>query len=824
MRTVTFTFSPPSPLRLLPRASAARQISTPANSFSENFKSRSSKVSLDPTCLRLTGKSSPSPIRGLAGDLRVESGSSFLAGVTGNRHAIAAGSMSTSSPRFTDSSPNNPQPNSTEPTFIEALDFLPPNISDIRLAQPFSASSSNILGRIPTVEEIQAEIEGQARMAAKVPEVEQKKGSKSRNREGEKGQWWPCEVTDSELKAFAKEGFIAPDTWSFQKESSTPNPEPEERVFTKAWVERDLSLPPPEFFLSVLSTYGLQPHNIYPNSFILLSNFVTLYEGHLGIRPDIRLWQFFYRVKKETKDKVMVNCGSMTFVLRAQRIYSDLAHESVRYWNAGWFCVKNVPVPGVHNGLPAFINNPSEELASWCFIPSIRNWTRLLGGSLASGEASAKKAKTKPPPRLDSKKAERECIKQLATAGEGSRPLLPGATSQKVTTSRANTQKPITNYLKMSPAIGPTTPAPPSTSNTAPKPTPPEAQPSPDPAANAQVEIIPVSSEKGGGSCSAAKRNAPEEPQGQGLEEAEAYSHKFFNKLTEMEKWELKQDLLNSMLNNAWGKADIESPKIQNHKKEISEFLDQLLIKRKEQQALHYELHKNIALQRRLTLSQADKIHDAKERIAELEKLLAEAQELEAMRSAHKDLESKLKEVEKGRKDSDTLTKLQEDVQHLLTYMRTSEQGWDLLNAGIMEPLGYDEAKHEMFPCDDLIQLAGDDCKDLISVSREICHNLAIKDCRTCDVRDLIRRIDLLPELVVDLQASSPRGATQMSLAMFLARALTLNIDVATAGIPLDADADALLDACSGYDTRIARRIRHEEFYDKVMLPADEAL
>jgi hypothetical protein len=45
-----------------------------------------------------------------------------------------------------------------------------------------------------------------------------------------------------------------------------------------------------------------------------------------------------------------------------------------------------------------------------------------------------------------------------------------------------------------------------------------------------------------------------------------------------------------------------------------------------EQQALHYELHKNISLQRHVTLSQADQIHNAKERIAELEKMLAEAQ------------------------------------------------------------------------------------------------------------------------------------------------------------------------------------------------------
>jgi hypothetical protein len=141
-----------------------------------------------------------------------------------------------------------------------------------------------------------------------------------------------------------------------------------------------------------------------------------------------------------------------------------------------------------------------------------------------------------------------------------------------------------------------------------------------------------------------------------------------------------------------------------------------------------------------------------------------------------------------------------------------------------MEPLGYDEAKRELFLRDDLIHLAGDDCKDLIKACRKICHNLAIKDSRTCDVRDLIRRMDVLPDLVVDLQASSARGAAQMSLAMCLAHAPNLDINLATAGIPPDADVDALLDACSGYDARIVRRIPHDEFYDKVMLPADEPL
>jgi hypothetical protein len=40
-----------------------------------------------------------------------------------------------------------------------------------------------------------------------------------------------------------------------------------------------------------------------------------------------------------------------------------------------------------------------------------------------------------------------------------------------------------------------------------------------------------------------------------------------------------------------------------------------------------------------------------------------------------------------------------------------------------------------------------------------VCHNLNIKDSRTCDINELIKRMDMLPEIVVDLQASSARGA-----------------------------------------------------------------
>jgi hypothetical protein len=60
-----------------------------------------------------------------------------------------------------------------------------------------------------------------------------------------------------------------------------------------------------------------------------------------------------------------------------------------------------------------------------------------------------------------------------------------------------------------------------------------------------------------------------------------AYATKFFNKLTEAEKWELEQDLLNAMLNNAWGKSDVATLEIQDFKKDVGQFFDKLICKQK---------------------------------------------------------------------------------------------------------------------------------------------------------------------------------------------------------------------------------------------------
>ncbi|KAK1651770.1 hypothetical protein QYE76_069575 [Lolium multiflorum] len=690
------------------------------------------------------------------------------------------------SPHSTGSSPSNPDPSAVEPICPDPIAFLPPYVSDIRLAQPFSASSSTTPGRIPSLKELQEELEGQARMATKVQEAENKRASKARIREGERGQWWPCETTDVELRELQNEGMISAH-WSFIRDTDVPKPGAGEVVMTKAWVERGLSLPCSEFFLSILNTYGLQPHNICPNSYLLLSNFATLCEGHLGIRPDVKLWQFFFRVKKETKDKAMVNCGSMTFMLRPGRMYPPHdSHESVRYWNAGWFYEKNTSVPDIHDGLPKFVNEPPEELASWSFVPSLAqtpilekaarriSWLvhdGLTGAQLTlswftrriqplrhnarlicaytgaddllratrhdlPADSLKRRIKTlvkigrgQPVPELikdiytndqcpplntlaeenfrtilrvpvsgdgaeevpDDEEEEEEQAPRKAAPRPSKRPRAKASGSEAGASGEASAKKPKTvkppplnskkaerrlKMLQQANARAPSSPAP-------------RKFPS-----MAHLYFDEVIYDVNPFACFSAK-HVSHCPQASPLkvivlpllppilhrklfrlvarrwagkilktkdllktkQEYKAYATKFFNKLTEAEKWELEQDLLNAMLNNAWGKPDVATSEIQDFKKNVGQFLDKLVCKQKEQQALHYELHKNIALQRRVTLSQAENIRTLKDANAELNKQLAEAQgassslvtassELENLRSSYQELETKLKEAE----------------------------------------------------------------------------------------------------------------------------------------------------------------------------------
>ncbi|KAK1616872.1 hypothetical protein QYE76_022389 [Lolium multiflorum] len=205
------------------------------------------------------------------------------------------------------------------------------------------------------------------------------KKTKARKRDSEaKGKWWPCTTTEMELKNLESEGFLQPGSWRSVPDEPAPAPRDDEMVLTKALVERGFSFPPSEFFLEILKTYGLQPHNISPNSVLAISNHVALCEGHLRVTPEISLFQHFFSVKKIRQAGELATCGSITFMLRPGRVYPPTdRHESARYWSAGFFYLKDVSDPASEKKLPAFKNCPAVELPSWTHCPHFSDSPQL---------------------------------------------------------------------------------------------------------------------------------------------------------------------------------------------------------------------------------------------------------------------------------------------------------------------------------------------------------------------------------------------------------------------------------------------------------------
>ena len=98
---------------------------------------------------------------------------------------------------------------------------------------------------------------------------------------------------------------------------------------------RGTSLPFSNFFLDVLRHFRVLPHNLFPNSILVLSNFVALCEGFLGIKLRLDMFVYFFTVKRESvesKDELRI-CGTISFKIRPRRCFPDIVgHESCKNW------------------------------------------------------------------------------------------------------------------------------------------------------------------------------------------------------------------------------------------------------------------------------------------------------------------------------------------------------------------------------------------------------------------------------------------------------------------------------------------------------------
>jgi hypothetical protein len=85
-----------------------------------------------------------------------------------------------------------------------------------------------------------------------------------------------------------------------------------------------LSLPAHEFLHGLLFVYGVQLHQLTPNSILYIVCFITLCESFLGVEPHWVLWKYLFRLRPSVSLSKNSELGGAVISVRAEAITSQV--------------------------------------------------------------------------------------------------------------------------------------------------------------------------------------------------------------------------------------------------------------------------------------------------------------------------------------------------------------------------------------------------------------------------------------------------------------------------------------------------------------------
>jgi hypothetical protein len=87
--------------------------------------------------------------------------------------------------------------------------------------------------------------------------------------------------------------------WRISPGENYPDPRPTEIVVFEDFYWRGFRNHCHPFLRKLCNYYKVSICNLYPNSVLVVSIFITLYESYLGIQPHFNLWWHFFCLKKK---------------------------------------------------------------------------------------------------------------------------------------------------------------------------------------------------------------------------------------------------------------------------------------------------------------------------------------------------------------------------------------------------------------------------------------------------------------------------------------------------------------------------------------------
>ncbi|KAK1645877.1 hypothetical protein QYE76_063682 [Lolium multiflorum] len=123
-------------------------------------------------------------------------------------------------------------------------------------------------------------------------------------------EWERSKIFNQDINLMKKLGLTKKkDALRFPSEESYPTPPMEYRVSFVDHLIRGLSAHIHDFLRGLLFVYGLQLHQLTPNSILHISIFITLCECFLGVHPNWALWKRIFCLRRNGSHNIAYNIG-----------------------------------------------------------------------------------------------------------------------------------------------------------------------------------------------------------------------------------------------------------------------------------------------------------------------------------------------------------------------------------------------------------------------------------------------------------------------------------------------------------------------------------
>ncbi|KAK1580654.1 hypothetical protein QYE76_071958 [Lolium multiflorum] len=577
-----------------------------------------------------------------------------------------------------------------------------------------------------------------------------------------------------ELKNLEAEGFLQPGSWRSVPDELAPAPRDDEMVLTKALVERGFSFPPSDFFLEILKTYGIQPHNISPNSVLAISNHVTLCEGHLRDVSDPASKKKLPPFKNcpATEIPAWSHCPHLSEspqLTRAVRRICKLTEEGLtgKDLTLSWFTKRiqplqhrdrlmfqftgrddamratkdNLSADAIDKRIRLLIKIPRELHVHVCNKDIHTNDSGTALEALEENELGTLLRFLPPHCGYPEAEAEKKRLSLINTSNKGQPAIqhffkpsglhLPASRIRKTSST-------LMTFLKIPPTMA----------------TPPRGPPHPF---LRQISQAPLSREEQEQKAkllqvtNATRVNLQPTPSLQKLTLAQRHAE------------------VSAMLNKVWGKPDEEMRELADLEDSLKDFF-----------AKHKEVRQ-----------QGD---EARKELSE-----KHARDLAEL--------------------NEKLEKSQGRVLSVISKNRVLEAEAEAIDKLIFPSLGFEWSKESNLKRTEAYDEARISIDALFEACRGIAKTLSLKKAKTTIIDTMTKLMQQVPDFIKDWQKSSARGAASLVLATCKAHFPSLNLADVARGAPEDSDMGALLAETEGYEQLFVRRVDHSFWYNKHDLP-----